>query len=136
MAMTMATKTQETIAEVRRLDKAATARPWAYHAGDNFISSDRCTMLEWQPRSTMTGMEERNANGNLIAEYRAAAPALADAVERRDEVIHQLMAYIAARHQSTAIEIKVSAEAAAEFARQHASGCGLVLSNGKWRIEE
>jgi len=56
--------------------------------------------------------------------FRTAAPALADAVEKRDEVIHALAESIAIHFKNKPLVLRAI------------SACGAKLIDGKWRIAE
>lgn len=120
------TTTNDLIAEVRRLDAAAT-KDWHLTRFE-----------EVQDAAGQMVQADARQNGNnteLIIAFRTAAPALADAVEARDRVIHQLDETLRMATIENTVDPK--SESAATEARWMLEGdFGLELVGGKWRIRE
>lgn len=130
--------TQETIAEVRRLDAAATKgdlvavrRVSAIMLGESGHARQYRTECIVSPLMEKRGLDAKiidavpegqplpppGPDSMLLAFCRTAAPALADAIEARDRVIHALTE-------------------AVHNAGDDPGSYGLTFVDGKWRIEE
>ena len=146
---------QETIAEVRRLDKAATPGPWkidegAFHIYGSHGAIDTTRLPDgstgvriidirgWGSLSKLGEAEAeriQRANGALVTTFRTAAPALADAVERRDEVIAKLVERFTLALSIMSANVKGSKEYCEAMTKSEMESAGLAFVNGKWRIE-
>lgn len=151
------TTTDKLVAEVRRLDAEATKWPWRDEGDAHIVYGSHSPEVDsvrlrdgstgfrlldirgWGTLSTKLGPVEaeriQRANCALVTKYRTAAPALADAVERRDEVIARLAEALRLATIENTVDPK--SESAATEARWMLEGdFGLELVDGKWRIRE
>lgn len=76
---------RQTIARVRELDGKATKGPWAPDWGR--VRDDNCGTICQHPSEESAFGPKWEANKDLIAEYRTAAPKLAAEYERLLEII-------------------------------------------------